>query len=235
MQSALLFETVVQIFERAFRELNPGAALPDLSVQFYPYANLNSTIRMDSARTRIKVRLSDVLEEAPAPVQEALAHILLAKLYRKPVPEKYSQRYRLFVNRADVRGKALLLRRVRGRKQIVSAAGGVYDLEQIFDDLSQRFFAGALARPALSWSPRPSRRMLGHWDPAHNAIIISSVFDRPDVPRFVVEYIVYHEMLHIKHPAEYRYPRRCVHTPAFKSEERLFPRYSEAVRFVKSL
>jgi predicted metal-dependent hydrolase len=24
--------------------------------------------------------------------------------------------------------------------------------------------------------------------------------DRPEVPRYVVEYVMYHEMLHVKHP-----------------------------------
>jgi predicted metal-dependent hydrolase len=77
--------------------------------------------------------------------------------------------------------------------------------------------------------------MLGHWDPAHNAIIISRIFDRPQTPRFLLEYIVYHEMLHLKYPAEYRSQRRCVHTRAFKDEERKFPRYDEAVKLLKLL
>jgi hypothetical protein len=220
---------------RVFRELRPRAAAPDFVIQFYPYANLNSTIRLNAERTQARVRMSDLLEGAPAPVQEALAYILIAKLYRRPVPKAYHYRYRLFVNRADVRRKALLLRQIRGRKQISSAQGRVHDLEEIFQDLNRRFFDGLLAQPQLSWSARASRRMLGHWDPAHNAIIISRIFDRPQAPRFLVEYIVYHEMLHLKYPAEYRSQRRCVHTRAFKDDERKFPRYDEAIGLLRQL
>jgi hypothetical protein len=235
MQSSLLFESLEGIFVRVFRELRPRTPPPEFSIQFYPYANMDSTIRLNAQRTRVRVRMSDLIEGAPAPVQEALAYILMAKLYRKPVPRRYSYRYRLFVNRADIRRKALLLRQMRGRKQISSARGCVYDLEEIFQDLSRRFFGGLLAQPQLSWSQRVSRRMLGHWDPAHNAIIISRVFDRPQTPRFLVEYILYHEMLHLKYPAEHRSQRRCVHTRAFKDEERKFPGYQEAVKLLKTL
>jgi len=235
MQSSLLFESVEEIFLRAFRDLRPRTPQPEFSIQFYPYANIDSTIRLNAERSQVRVRMSDLFEGAPAPVQEALAYILIAKLYRKPVPRKYQHRYRLFVNRADIRKKALLLRQLRGRKQISSARGRIHDLEEMFSDLNRRFFDGLLAQPRLSWSPRLSRRMLGHWDPAHNAIIISRIFDRPGTPRFLVEYILYHEMLHLKYPAEYRSQRRCVHTRAFKQDERKFPRYEEAVALLKQL
>jgi hypothetical protein len=235
MRSSLLFESVEEIFLRVFRELRPRTPPPEFSVQFYPYANIDSTIRMNAQRTQARVRMSDVLEGAPAPVREALAYILIAKLYRKAIPKKYSYLYRLFVNRADIRRKALLLRQMRGRKRISPAQGRVYDLEEIFQDLCGRFFGGLLAQPRLSWSQRASRRMLGHWDPAHNTIVISKIFDRPQTPRFLLEYIVYHEMLHLKYPAEYRSQRRCVHPRAFKDEERQFPQYDEAVKLLKLL
>ncbi len=235
MQSALLFETVDEMYRRVFRELKPRTRLPEFSIEYYPYANIDSTIRLEPGQVRIRVRMSDLLEGAPAPVQEALAHILLAKLYGKPVPEKYNRRYRLYLNRTDIRRKALLIRQIRGRKRVLSARGHVFDLEEIFQDLNRRFFHGLLAQPVLSWSPNASRRMLGHFDPAHNAIIISKIFDRPRIPRFLVEYIVYHEMLHLRHPAENRSHRRCVHTKAFKEEERKFPRYQEANDWLKRL
>jgi hypothetical protein len=75
----------------------------------------------------------------------------------------------------------------------------------------------------MSWSQTKTRRILGHYDPAHNAIIISRIFDHVAVPRYVLEYIVYHEMLHLKHPVRLRGSRRCVHSAEFQAEEKLFP------------
>ncbi len=233
IQSALLFETVEEIYRRVYRELRPRALMPEFAVEYRPYANVNSFIRAENGN--LHVRMSDLLEGAPAPVQEALAHILLGKLYRKPIEQRFHRRYRLFLNRADVRRKMLLLRQMRGRKPLTGPQGNCYDLAEIFEDLNRRFFGGLLGRPKLSWSRTASRTRLGHFDPAHNAILISRIFDRPGVPRLAVEYIVYHEMLHLRHPVEHRGSRRCVHTREFQEAERAFPRLGEARALLKAL
>ncbi len=234
-QTTLFFETVEQIYGRVFRDLKPRTPAPHFILEYRPFANVNSFIRHDGADGVVRVRMSDLLEGAPAPVHEALAFILLSKLYRKQIPEKYNRRYRLFLNRADIRRKMLLLRQIRGRKQVSPARGNYYDLEEIFQELNRRYFDNLLAQPVLGWSRTPSRAMLGHFDPAHNAIIISRIFDRAATPRFLVEYIVYHEMLHLRHPVEHRHTRRCVHTREFKEAERAFPRLTEAKALLKKL
>jgi predicted metal-dependent hydrolase len=65
--------------------------------------------------------------------------------------------------------------------------------------------------------------------------VVSRVFDDFRVPRYAVEYIVYHEMLHLKHPVKLRGSRRCVHSGEFQAEERLFPRFEEAKAMLKRL
>ena len=92
-----------------------------------------------------------------------------------------------------------------------------------------------MARPRMSWSQTKTRRILGHYDPAHNAIIISKTFDDFGVPAYVLEYIVYHEMLHLKHPVRLRGSQRCVHSAEFQAEEKLFPHMTEANAFLKRL
>ena len=74
------------------------------------------------------------------------------------------------------------MRQMRGRKRIESAQGRTYNLETIFEELNQRFFYGLLARPQMTWSRDHARNRLGHYDPAHNAIVVSRVFDHPRVP-----------------------------------------------------
>jgi len=234
-QTSIFFETVEQIYRRVFHELKPRTPTPSFAIEYRPFANVNSTIRHDVVKGTVLVRMSDLLEGAPAPVHEALAFILLGKLYRKEILEKHSRRYRLFLNRDDIQRKMLLLRQIRGHKRVSGSRGEFHDLDEIFEDLNQRFFNGLMARPIVSWSPNPSRRMLGHFDPAHNAIIISRIFDQEKVPRFLVEYIVYHEMLHLRHPVERHSRGRCVHTPAFKESERAFPQLEEARQLLKRL
>lgn len=201
-----------------------------MEVRFRPYADINNFIRVRDGR--LVVGLSDMLEGAPRSVLEAIAFILLAKLYGKPVPKQHQLRYRQFVNRRSVRRQVHAVRRARGRKQMDRPQGECYNLEQLFDELNERYFEGQLGRPRLSWSRTNARASLGHYDPAHHVIVLSRIFDRPGVPRFLVEYLLYHEMLHIKHPVVHRRSRRSFHPAEFRAEEKRFPRFREAKRLL---
>lgn len=224
---------LLQIFQHQYRELRPRAPMPEFDIRFFAFANVNNTIRLREGK--LLVRLSDLLEGAPPAVLNAIAHILLAKLYRKPVAREHNTLYRRHVSSRSMSRKAHLVRQMRGRKQLHSVKGRVYDLEAIFDDLNLRFFHGLLGRPPMTWSRNHSRHSLGHYDPAHNTIVISRVFDDPRVPRYAVEYIVYHEMLHLKHPVKLRGSRRCVHSAEFQAEEKRFPQLQAAQQYLQRL
>jgi hypothetical protein len=233
LESTLFFETPEQIWARVFRLVRPRTPLPDIEVHFCRFANVNSTVRLENGR--MIARISDLLNGAPAPIHEALAWILISKLYRKPVPRFYSHRYRLFLNRREVRRSIQLVRQERGRKYISGARGEVYDLQEIFEQLNFRYFHGLMSRPDLGWSRQRSRTMLGHYDAAHNAIVLSRILDRAEVPRVAVEYVMFHEMLHLRHPVEHRGARRCVHTPEFRAAEKQYEHLSEAKAALKKL
>jgi hypothetical protein len=224
---------LLHIFQETYRELRPRDPVPELKVDFFAFTSIKNTIRMREGR--LLVRLSDLLEGAPSSVLQAIAHILLAKMYRRPIEREASTRYRRYISSHDITRKAHLVRQMRGRKHLHSAQGHTYDLEAVFEDLNSRFFHGLLARPQLTWSRNHSRNSLGHYDPAHNAIVVSRIFDHPRVPQYAVDYIVYHEMLHLKHPVRLRGSRRCVHSAEFQAEEKLFPQLEEVKRFLRRL
>ena len=224
---------LLEIFQESYLEIRPGTSIPELKIEFFAFTNLNNTIRLRDGR--LLVRLSDLLEGAPEGVLRAIAHILLAKMFRKSIDRGHAARYRKYVGSHEVVRKAHLVRQMRGRKMLRSPRGHIYDLETIFEELNSRFFHGLMARPRMSWSQTRTRRVLGHYDPAHNAIIISRIFDHPAMPCYVLEYIVYHEMLHLKYPVRLRGSRRCVHPKEFQDEEKLFPRLADANAFLKRL
>jgi len=225
--------SLVAIFEHEYRELRPRAPIPALDIRFRRFTSLNTTIRLREGR--LHVRLSDLLEPAPEAVHHAIAHILLAKLYRKPIARTHADRYRRHVSSEAVSKQAEHIRQTRGRKRILTHVGHHYNLDEIFESLNARFFHGLLGRPTLTWSAHHARRMLGHYDAAHNTIVVSRVFDRPDTPRCAIEYLLYHEMLHLKHPVCVKAGRRCVHSREFQAEERLFPELAAAKAYLKQL
>lgn len=223
---------LLAILRETYRELRPRAEMPAFELRFYPFTNINNTIRLREGT--LKLRISDVLEGAPEAVLRAIIHILIAKIYRKPIDAAHATRYRRYASSHDIQRKAHLVRQIRGRKNFASPQGQTYNLDAIFEDLNLRFFHGLLARPRMTWSSARARNSLGHYDPAHNVIVVSRIFDHPRVPRYALEYLVYHEMLHLKHPVKLRGSRRSVHGPEFHADEKLFPHLEQAKQFLKT-
>ena len=216
-----------------FRELRPRTPMPEIRIDVRRYTNANAQIRLESGI--LIIRMADTLSTAPEDVQEALAWILLSKLFRKPVPPSANDRYRRYLNRRDVRKELDLVRKIRGRKQVQEPKGRQFDLEAMFEELNFRYFFGLMARPTLGWSPRASRTLLGHYDPSHNTIVLSRILDNRNTPRLAVEYVLFHEMLHLRYPVEHHGARRCVHTRAFKEAEKAFEDLLEAKAILRRL
>jgi predicted metal-dependent hydrolase len=215
------------IFAAAHRQLRPRTPLPQMKIEFFPFAGLNHTVRLHE--NRLAVRLSDIFTDAPAEIYQCLAFILLARLYRKTIDQSYYRSYRDFILDAGIQERARLARTQRSRRvRTMGARGKHVDLEPLFNRLNRDYFGGSLAQPRLSWSAKKSRYLLGRYDATHNVIFISRIFDAPNFPPYVVEYVLFHEMLHLKHQSRVHHSRMIVHTPEFRAEEKTFRDYEKA-------
>ena len=206
-----------------------GNSVPPFSIQFYPYCDLNHSIRVRQGK--VWVRISDILVEAPLPVLSALLGILLHKLFHKRIPATHLRTYRHHVNQQPVRRRILTARRCRGRKYLSDPAGRVFDLSPIFQQLNSRHFRGKL-QARLSWSRRRSRTVLAHYDPAHQTIVVNRRLDHPSIPPWLMEYVVFHEMLHASLGGCLSNGRWLVHHSRFREAERRFPNYRRARAFI---
>jgi hypothetical protein len=219
-----------QIFQRIYTRLGCEGRPPHFVIEYHSYADLTHTIRLrqDTAH----VRLSDALKGAPRPVLEAAAAILLGRLYRRRPPEQMLDLYRQFSYAKATRRRLLLLRQQRARKAEHRPAGHYHNLAPLFASLNRRYFGDALPQPRLGWSRRTWRSQLGCFDPALNQIVLNRQLDQPQVPRYVVCYVLYHEMLHVKHPMRFERCRRTSHSGQFREEEKRFEDYGRAMRFL---
>jgi predicted metal-dependent hydrolase len=162
--------------------------------------------------------------------------ILLAKLYRKKIDNAHHRTYRTFILKEDIQERARVARSDRGRyARRAGALGRHFNLDVLFDELNGKYFAGAMEKPELSWSAKKARSILGRYDATHRTIYISRLFDAPAVPPYVIEYVMFHEMLHMRHQSQVQQSRLIVHTPEFKSDERKFPHYKEAKLWLKQI
>lgn len=219
------------LFQRIYTRLNCEGRPPNFAVEFYPYANLTHSIRLrqDTAH----VRLSDLLRDAPLEVTEAAAAILLARLYRRRLPREIVETYKAYSQAHATRRQLHAIRRRRARRKIRDAQGQRFNLTRMFDELNETYFYGALPKPKIGWSTRRWRSQLGIFDPALDQIAINVALDRPNVPEYVVAYVLYHEMLHRKHPIRVARCRLEAHSREFRAEEKKFRDYRRAMKFLK--
>ncbi len=118
----------------------------------------------------------------------------------------------------------------------IQPLGRHYNLQVIFDELNRTYFDSRLSVP-ITWSHgkatrRVHRRILGSYSSRTGTIRIHPWLDRRDVPACVLEYVVYHEMLHADLGAEVRNGRRIVHSGEFRRRERLYARWTEAEAWI---
>lgn len=224
-------ETITKYYEQAFETFDRARKPPLIEVSFYPYVGINHTIRIRNGR--VFVRIAEICRDLPASAQRALSLILVAKLYRKRVPSAARDVYSAAISTEEYRVRAVANKRKHGRKVVTTSKGEVYDLDKIFDSLNVGYFGGSIEKPTLTWSVRKTYRILGHHDATHKTIVVSRSLDSANVPKFIVEYIVFHEMLHIHHPPKVINGRRYHHTAAFRRNERKFRYYEEAEAWIE--
>jgi len=115
------------------------------------------------------------------------------------------------------------------------AKGNCYDLDDLFEAINQEYFSGQMLSPRLTWNKTLTHRKFGHYEQVRDRVVMSQTLDSPNVPRFVVEFVLYHELLHKQYGAKYINGKRRVHTPEFRRTEQQFKHYQEAEQWLHRL
>jgi hypothetical protein len=216
-----------------FTRLGCEGRPPRFHVDFYPYSSLVLTIRR--REESVWVRFSDLLRRAPLSVLEGAAAILLSRLYRRRAPKALLRQYLDYARSDRTRNRVSEMRRGRVRLKHTAPQGQHFDLEKLFDQLNAKYFETSLRRPHIGWSTRSWRRQFGCYDPGPNQILLNRRMDREGIPQFVVEYVLYHEMLHVKHPTRRSGCSLVSHSREFREEEKRFEEFERARRTLDQL
>ncbi len=198
-----------------------------IKAQFHPYRSLRHTIEWNYRLINLKI--SQYLSDAPPNILEDLAVILLAKVYKIKPDKTIKDSYR---NYADS-----LSNKLPKRKKIIPKhyfpQGEYYNLKDMFERLNNTYFSNKLNVKYIGWSKNKSYTRLGYYDRERELLVVSKIFDSKKVPINVVEYLVYHEMLHIFIPTTTVNGRRKIHPPNFKQLEKKFPDYEKIQNWIK--
>lgn len=113
--------------------------------------------------------------------------------------------------------------------------GRAFDLNRVFEKVNREYFDGKMEKPSCHWNQTLTLAKFGHYQPSRDRVMISVTLDDENIPTFVVEFVMYHELLHKKHGAKWGNGKRYVHTKAFKEEERKFRYFKEAEAYLQRL
>jgi hypothetical protein len=135
------------------------------------------------------------------------------------------------------RGRQPLIRQERFHEPELNPLGRCFDLQALFDRVNDTYFHAKI-EAKIGWGRMPGKRRrksirLGVYDHQTREIRIHPALDRPDVPAFFVEFIVFHEMLHQLFPSASRGLRRVHHPRGFREREQAFPFYEAALLWEK--
>ena len=204
----------------------------NIKAEFYPYADIKHSIR--KRNNNILVRVSDLFYDAPEEVLLSLGRILLAKLNRARVPQKDCAIYNEYIRNEKFQEKASEILSKRKRK-VKIIKGHHRNLDKSFERVNTQYFNSSMEKPILTWSPRRAKRTLGKYDPERDIVVISRLLDSPKISEDLLDFIMYHELLHKKHGVTKKGTRRQVHTPQFKQDEKKFHNYQKMGKLMEEL
>ncbi|MCL2296127.1 MAG: hypothetical protein FWC29_03490 [Methanomassiliicoccaceae archaeon] len=180
----------------------------------------------------IDIMISDYLADAPCDVITDFSQTVVGTIAnRRPA---YGKTYLEWVRSDEYICSKRKIYLRRSRNLTGSPEGNERDLiesvERLLDigllvpsDIDNSFF---------SWTKMPNVRKLGFCSPMMRVIGISCVLDDVSVPELVLDYVVYHESLHL---AQGYRPGQRPHSKKFRIDERKYPRYEEAESYLRSL
>ena len=187
----------------------------------------NSTSMLSVGRkgNTISVRLHRIFLDAPRDVVEEIAVFIKKKKGRTPLLRRF------------IKENTNRLRNAPPKKVKIITKGKYHNLSEIYASLNREYFQENLSC-IITWGTGKAgcavrKRTLGSYSRHADTIRINSVLDRKHVPRYFIEFVVYHEMVHADMAPAERNGRNIVHSREFRGREKQFREYERAMHWEK--
>ena len=219
--------------EGVFRQVGKQLSADRVSAEYHPYSELKHTWR--KRRSTLSFRISDYMDASPEPVTEALAWYLLCRVYGKRCPEGMAERYLDHARSREMRAPKKGVYVSRARNLSFRPVGACRDLGAVFDYVNSCYFGGSVRRPDLAWAKESPSVRLGFYFEPLDILAANRALDSEKVPRYVLEFVVYHELLHGVLDPKGTPTRRLHHTKEFREREKEFSMYDDAEAWLSRL
>jgi hypothetical protein len=221
-----------------FQELLLQRQYGDLTVEASRKLRRGWHVTVHAATGGRRLMVPDFFSGAPRDIKTALLDWALLPLQCRGLLQRRRKKAleRLIFEHIALTGKEMRNRSTFDPRLYV-AQGRTYDLREVFATLNDRFFDNMVSS-YVRWGSHPLRSYQsckrGPAGEKYNLITIGTIYNGPNVPRFAIEGILFHEMLHIAYPPVISNARNVIHGPQFKQRERSFPQYREWFEWEKS-
>jgi len=191
--------------------------------------NIRPAWRYSKKLNRLTMTCSEGFLYAPKEVWTALFGMVLSRktTFRQQIVKEYIA--------SEEFSAVLFEMEASGAEDELQTEGHAHSLNESFDRVNRNYFNGAMPKPTLHWNRVLTTRKFGHYMPSRDTVMISITLDNPGVPAYVVDYVMYHELLHKKHGVKIVQGKRLSHTPEFREDEKRFVQFQEANLFLKDL
>ena len=216
-------------FELVSRRLGTGSC----SASYYPYRELKHTWRREGGS--FVFRVSDYLRDSPEPVLDSLAYYLICRAFRRRCPDQGSGPYLSYSRSSHLWCRVRDEYLARARNLTLVPRGEHRDLSTVFDYVNSSYFGCRIPNPTLAWVKESPRERLGFYFAPLNLLAVNAEFDSERVPRYALEFVMYHELLHHLDAVDGRPRRRIHHTRSFREQERLFSSSAEAETWLRRI
>jgi hypothetical protein len=178
-----------------------------------------------------------VFIDAPEDVLGSLALVVLARCYVVPYAPSLWHKVKDYLAQDEVkrRSQAAFVKRSGQVRQ--SPIGDHHDLRKSLRRVVDAYFKDGLGfkEPSVMWSRRRSHKRWGYWMEDYDVIVINRILDHPKVPAPVVDFIVYHELLHKKHGHINISGATESHHHGFNIDERRFEGWKEVEAYLEKI
>jgi len=176
----------------------------------------------------LSIKVSDYMDGAPDDVTESLAWYILCRIYGRECPESMSARYLEHARSRDLWAPKRQVYLSRAKGLSFRPRGEHRDLGEIFDYVNSCYFDGEIPRPDLAWARESPSKRLGFYFGPLDLLAVNRVLDSERIPRYVPEFVVYHELLHDLILPGGTSERRMYHTREFRRREQEFSMFEPA-------
>jgi len=202
-------------------------------VTFAEYRELKHT--WSSRNGDVEFKISDYLDGAPEAVQRSLAWYLLSRAHGRKCPDNEERPYLAYVRSRELWNNKRAAYLSRAKNLSFAPRGDVRDLKSVFMYVNSYYFSGRLKDPDLAWIDESPTVRFGFYFEPLNLLAANTVLDSERIPRYVLEFVMYHELLHHVDAANGRTRRRVHHTKEFREQEKVFSHYEDAEQWLRRI